>query len=300
MSREFTVSDTHGFSRLPSFSVQSTSVGLGWTKSFLSTQVETPFSHRFTPIADILVSVIRTGSSRAEVTLNASRHSMEAAPGGVTIIPDRVDFKADTQSRFETTHLYLRRSVINDIAADMLRADPQNIEILPSFGTFDPVLEHLVRAIQDAMDDQREHSPLYVEYLGNAIAARLIQNHSNAAGVRTLELPRERLSGKAIERIRSLIEQRLKTRLTADDLVEGTGMSTDHFGRLFKQTMGTTLHQFVIRCRVDRARTLLANTKIPLVQVAFECGFADQVHLTRVFSKVVGVTPGAYRKDKGR
>jgi transcriptional regulator GlxA family with amidase domain len=50
--------------------------------------------------------------------------------------------------------------------------------------------------------------------------------------------------------------------------------------------------------RVERAKDLLFNSSLSLSQIAYECGFSDQSHLTRVFSDSIGITPGAWRKAR--
>lgn len=93
-----------------------------------------------------------------------------------------------------------------------------------------------------------------------------------------------------------MIESKLGGQLTLAHLAADAGMGGDHFGRLFKRTAGISLYQFVIRCRIDRARHLLAETSMPIAEIALECGFADQVHLTRAFGRIVRTTPAAFRK----
>jgi AraC family transcriptional regulator len=73
-------------------------------------------------------------------------------------------------------------------------------------------------------------------------------------------------------------------------------MSPHYFSMLFKQTTGITPHQYVIRCRIERAKYLMAQTKLPLAEIAIQVGFVDQSHLHRHFKRCVGVTPKNYRK----
>ncbi|WP_408056533.1 helix-turn-helix domain-containing protein [Tardiphaga alba] len=64
----------------------------------------------------------------------------------------------------------------------------------------------------------------------------------------------------------------------------------------FKKTTGLTPHQWIQSQRIERARNALANTSQPLAEIALECGFSDQSHFTRVFSKIVGSPPGNWRR----
>lgn len=73
-----------------------------------------------------------------------------------------------------------------------------------------------------------------------------------------------------------------------------------HLARTFRALHGCTLGEYTRTLRVQRAREMLRTGTLPLSQVALACGFADQSHFTRVFRRVTGVTPAAYRRDAGR
>ena len=74
-------------------------------------------------------------------------------------------------------------------------------------------------------------------------------------------------------------------------------MSPTYFSRLFKETTGITPHQYVIRCRIDRAKNLLQQGKLSIAEIAKEVGFVDQSHLHRHFKRLVGVTPKKYLQE---
>ena len=75
-------------------------------------------------------------------------------------------------------------------------------------------------------------------------------------------------------------------------------MSPSYFSRLFKQSTGYAPHQYVIRCRVERAKKLLLQEKLTIADIAYSLGFAHQSHLNRHFKRLVGVTPKKFRQQK--
>ena len=64
-----------------------------------------------------------------------------------------------------------------------------------------------------------------------------------------------------------------------------------------KRSFGETPHDYITRQRVNRAQTIMLNSREPLVNIALDCGMADQSHFGRVFRRVIGVTPAAWRRQ---
>ena len=73
-------------------------------------------------------------------------------------------------------------------------------------------------------------------------------------------------------------------------------LSVSHFARSFKQCTGKPPHRWLLENRVDRAKELLTDAELPLAEIALECGFSDQSHFTRVFSRTVGTSPGTWQR----
>jgi transcriptional regulator GlxA family with amidase domain len=82
------------------------------------------------------------------------------------------------------------------------------------------------------------------------------------------------------------------------DLARQCGVSVGHFSRAFKQSAGVPPHQWLLEQRVRRAQHLLALSPVPIADIAQQCGFADQSHLTRVFERITGTTPGRWRRQR--
>jgi transcriptional regulator GlxA family with amidase domain len=82
------------------------------------------------------------------------------------------------------------------------------------------------------------------------------------------------------------------------DLARQCGVSAGHFSRAFKQSAGVPPHQWLLEKRVHRAQHLLALSGVSIADIAQQCGFADQSHLTRVFERITGTTPGRWRREQ--
>ena len=74
-------------------------------------------------------------------------------------------------------------------------------------------------------------------------------------------------------------------------------LSTSHFFRAFRQTFGESPHAYIMQRRIRRAQELMLTSRLPLSQVALECGMCDQAHFSRAFRRIVGTNPNAWRRQ---
>ena len=109
--------------------------------------------------------------------------------------------------------------------------------------------------------------------------------------------PEQRLTRDTLRRAVRFVHDYIDTKLTWDDIADAIGMDRYAFGRRFKLTTGITPHQYVIRCRLRRAMRLLARDELTLADIALEVGVSCQSHLTNLFRKHLGTTPGAIRES---
>jgi len=105
-----------------------------------------------------------------------------------------------------------------------------------------------------------------------------------------------RLSARHYRRALELIDSRLASDLSVAEMARHCALSPSRFRVAFRNTTGVTPHRWLTERRVDRAKSLLRGPA-SLVQVALECGFADQSHFTHVFTGLVGVSPGEWRRS---
>ncbi|MBA2481807.1 MAG: helix-turn-helix transcriptional regulator [Planctomycetes bacterium] len=99
-----------------------------------------------------------------------------------------------------------------------------------------------------------------------------------------------------VARALGCIHERYAERLTLDDLATVAGVSSGHLGEVFKERTGVTVHQYLNKLRVERARELLAQTDLSVTEICHRSGFEDSGYLTRVFKRATGLSPRAYRR----
>ena len=95
-------------------------------------------------------------------------------------------------------------------------------------------------------------------------------------------------------RAKSMIEAQLSSRLLVCDLAAAVRLSSSHFARAFKQTIGCSPHHYLLKRRIEHAKNRMRTTDEPLAQIALSYGFSDQAHFTRCFKRHEGETPTAW------
>jgi LacI family transcriptional regulator len=87
------------------------------------------------------------------------------------------------------------------------------------------------------------------------------------------------------------------TDIRVDDLARLAGFSRSVLQRRFRATMGRSVHQEILRIRIQRAQALLVETEIPLAEIAERTGFRHQEYMGSVFKSRLGKTPGTIRRE---
>src|SRR5262245_4330833 len=136
---------------------------------------------------------------------------------------------------------------------------------------------------------------LFLDSIEQALAVALV--HGYAARDSAAPTYRGGLGAERMRRVTEFIQAGLERDLTLVDLAQSVGLSTAHFAVMFHKSTGETPHQFVVRCRMERAKEILRTGKTRIVDVAVACGFKTQQHFARVFRHMYGATPREYQKD---
>lgn len=106
------------------------------------------------------------------------------------------------------------------------------------------------------------------------------------------------LAPRKLQKLYDYIEDALAEDVGLNDLAKAVDLTPHHFSRAFKVATGLSPHQYVVERRITRAREMLETGTHPLADVAYATGFSSQAHMTDVFRRKLGVTPGAYRRDR--
>lgn len=162
-------------------------------------------------------------------------------------------------------------------------------------GTADAVASSLARALLPALAQPDLAQPLFVDQVALALNTHLAQSYGG------LHIPSARgngrLSRRQEERAKEILQVNAGGEVSIADVAAECGLSRSYFIKAFKETTGKTPHKWHLDHRIERVKELLAGDDMPIAEIAVTCGFADQSHLTRVFSNTIGMPPGAWRRE---
>jgi AraC family transcriptional regulator len=212
-------------------------------------------------------------------------------PGQVSFFPAGAIFSSRTRAagRFYTVSL-TPQFMLNHALAPDATAPPR---FVPQRGILDPMIKALCDRIRDEVNVGQSGGRHYVETLAHALAAHVVRHYTHTQPAEGP--PTGALAPNQLRRALEYIREHLAEDLPLASISRAAGLSPFHFARRFKLATGLAPHQYLIHQRVERARHLLAHSATSLVEVAQQCGFCDQSHLTHHFRRIVGMTPRRFR-----
>lgn len=98
-------------------------------------------------------------------------------------------------------------------------------------------------------------------------------------------------------RVMAYVKDNIQQEMTTELLAGIVCVTKAHLGRLFRETLGQSPIQFVLRTRIQHAQRLLMTTKHSIAAIAREVGFNDVSYFVRVFRQKIGFTPQEYREQ---
>lgn len=301
---EFPSGETHGIALWPKHRLLAQSRGLRWHDVYVSLATESSWSRTLEAVPHYCVAYCmhRPATITRVVPGDRGAVKVDLRPRMLGIVP--VDRDSDWQLRGspDILTIYLRRCMVERVAAEWLRTDTRRAELIPRLAFSDPMLEQLaLQLLAATRSGDGSDDGLYADQVGRLFAAHLLREHSSGGAPadrepgNTAALPSGRM-----RHVRDLIEAGLAEDLGLTRLAREAGVGEHAFAVAFTRAFGVTPHRYVVQRRIERAKALLRDTELPVVQVASETGFASQSHLATAFKRVVGVTPGAYREQGSR
>lgn len=192
-------------------------------------------------------------------------------------------------------HFHLSRATFNALADQAGVPRISDLAYPHGRGVHDPTINHLGMALMPAIAQPEQANQLFIDHVTQAISAHIAWAYGS---MRSVIPHRGGLAPWQQKIATDLLDDSLDGEISHARLARECKLSPSHFAHAFRVSMGMPPHRWLLHRRVDKAKALLRETRIPLAMIAASCGFAHQAHFTRVFKQAVGETPGAWQRRR--
>jgi AraC-like DNA-binding protein len=159
-----------------------------------------------------------------------------------------------------------------------------------------PAERQLATLLAAELNQPGPHNRLYAESIALALAVQLVRNHGTDP-VKPAPI-RGGLAPWQLRRVFHYLEENLAKDVSLSELAAIVNLSTAHFSRQFKMSTGLPPHRYQLTLRIERVKNLLLESNLALKEIALNCGFFDQGHLSKSFRRLVGLSPGAWQRSR--
>jgi AraC family transcriptional regulator len=218
-------------------------------------------------------------------------------PGEVTIYDRRYRWRFDLPDSFDGVLLHLPRQVFERLTNNASFDWSATVPGLFSGGRADETLRYLGMATWLSFKNDDVLNAVFADHLTASVMQQVTERYGVAGPAAEA---RGGLGPWREARIRDLVGVHLHEALPLASLAKACGLSTSHFAREFKTSFGCSPHHWLRRQRLERAKTLMRTTSETLSDIAVAAGFADQSHMTRIFSQHENISPAAWRRNSAQ
>jgi AraC family transcriptional regulator len=230
--------------------------------------------------------------SRFEAGRGANGKVYTKRPGSLSLVPAGWCPEMRSETEFDLVVCAVDSALVSAMDSELERRPDGELRLQANFQ--DPAAQQLMTLLVAIANEGYTTEKLYAEHLAQALALRTLYLGRDAKpqtnNRRTSALPGHVLR-RIVERMRDF-----DCDLSLQALANESGYSRVHFVRMFKAATGSSPHNYLLNLKMERARELLKNPSMSLIDIAFDCGFSSHSHMSRLFHKFVGVTPSAYRR----
>jgi len=216
--------------------------------------------------------------------------------GQISVTPAGASYSANWQKELEYVMVWLSQEFIARATVDF-KAN-KDAKIVPVCGPQDPLVISIGQALAAELESGQPNGKLYAESLVNTLAVHVLRHYSTDSLVADLQFGG--LPAHKLRRVTEFIDGNLENDLSLAEIALSADLSPYHFSRSFKHTTGITPIQYLMQRRIERAKYMLSESELPIVEVGLGAGFKNQSHFTTLFRKFTTMTPKAYRNAMQR
>jgi AraC family transcriptional regulator len=231
--------------------------------------------------------------SRLSQVMGDRRYTGLVTQGDIAIAPAGELFFCQWSEQDKYLRIRIASQFLQQVAQEALEISRDRAELLSEFRVRNPQIEAIAMMLLTELKNGGLAGQLYVESLTNILTVHLLRNYS--AAQRYVTSDHGKLGDRQLIQVTDYISDHLAQDIKLSDLAKLLGMSQFHFARLFKQSIGVTPHQYVLQQRLERAKHLLKQTELPVMEIAMLCGFSSHSHLGKWIRQHTGMAPKDYR-----
>lgn len=161
----------------------------------------------------------------------------------------------------------------------------------------DEMIIQIARALAEELANRRAGHEAMLNAIVRQLTIHLLRSHLTVRKPARIELSRAGPVDRRLRRAIEFMHDNFSRELALEEIAAAAYLSEYHFARLFKQITGVTPHVYLANLRIERARKMLVETALPIIEIAAMVGYQSQSHFTKIFKSVTGVTPRAYRES---
>jgi AraC family transcriptional regulator len=215
----------------------------------------------------------------------AGRDYIGVFPAGLTI---GGTWKEDTYFN----QCLLDPKFLNRVAYESV--NPDRVELMLTLPpTPDPLVGQIISTLHDVFATDPDRSCFYAESMATALAAHILKFYTTRK--HTLREYTGGLSKQKLNQVLEYINEHLSENVSLAAIATELDISQYYLCRLFKQSVGMTLHAYLIQQRIEHSKHLLRHQESKIIDIAIECGFANPSHFARCFRRQLGISPQQFR-----
>jgi AraC family transcriptional regulator len=282
---------------VPASSVVCSSAPLGWHGIIVWRRQSPPTTVVLPPLTmhDVVLQ-LRAGP-RLIQDRDGRHHEGPWREGDILIVAAGCPSVWTMEGAVDNVHLSLDPGFVQRLALEACGMPAESIEIRDVCTGRDPEVAWIGHRLLRELTTAGLGGQLYAESLATQLALHLLRTY----GVRQPPLCHHTggLPSRKLRLVLDYMQDHLDQPLALADLAALVHLSTPHFLRMFKQSMGLAPHQYVLAQRIERAKACLRTSRLSMTEIALSVGFRTQSHFTMHFRRLTGLTPTAYRQAYG-
>lgn len=214
--------------------------------------------------------------------------------GDISIVPAGTKGQYHTEGTDHFLQIKIEPELLLQVARKTGELNVNTLQLIPKFKERNSNIEQIMMMLHcELIRGSACASQLYIESLTNALAINLLRDYT--VEKKDLSLNSVGLNDSKLLIVTNYINENISAEIKLSDLAALAGISQFHFSRLFKQSVGISPIEYLLKQRIERAKLLLKNSELSVTEIALACGFNSHSHLGKYFRQLTGFSPSEYR-----